>query len=76
MFTDINDRDLDDLFIQLRRAAGNLKEGHDDLQRIAALKVARRLVHALEKPEEKALLMGLSVRVSWKSCILKINLTP
>lgn len=68
MSTDADDRDLDDLLNRLCRAVENLKEGHDDLQRMDALNDARRLVQVLEKPEERALLTGLSVSVSWKFC--------
>lgn len=68
MSTDTDDRDLDDLLNRLCRAVENLKEGHDDLQRMDALNNARRLVQVLEKPGERALLTGLSVNVSWKFC--------
>ena len=68
MSTDTDNRDLDDLLNQLCRAVESLKEGHDELQRMEALNNARRLVQALEKPEERALLTGLSVSVSWKFC--------
>lgn len=68
MSTDTDDRDLDVLLNRLCRAVGSLKEGHDDLQRMDALNDARRLVQVLEKPEERALLTGLSVSISWKFC--------
>lgn len=68
MSTNTDNRDLDDLFNRLCRAVESLKEGHDELQRMEALNNARRLVQALEKPEERALLTGLSVSVSWKFC--------
>jgi hypothetical protein len=64
MSTDKNDTgDLDDLLSQLCRAAGNFKKHHNDLERTTALRAARKLVHTLEKPQDAALLTGLSVRV-------------
>ncbi|KAJ5381377.1 O-methyltransferase [Penicillium cataractarum] len=52
--------DLDNLLSQLCRAAENFKRDHNDLERLAALKAARKLVQALETPQEGALLTGVS----------------
>jgi hypothetical protein len=64
MSTDMNEpAGLDDLLSKLCRAAGNFKRNHQDLERLAALKAARKLVQALETPQEGSLLRGLSVRL-------------
>lgn len=54
---------LDDLLNQLCRATANFQQGDNDLERATALKAARKLVQALDKPQDAALLRGLSVRV-------------
>ena len=53
--------DLDDLLKQLCRTTENFQKDEIDLERTTALKAARKLVQALEKPQDAALLMGLSV---------------
>lgn len=70
-----NPGDLDELLHQLCRAAGNFKRDHKDLERLAALKAARKLVQALETPQEGALLTGVSVRVSSRRYALNKRLT-
>jgi hypothetical protein len=52
----------DDLLNQLCPATENLQRDDNDLERTTALKAARKLVQALEKPQDAALLTGLSVR--------------
>lgn len=56
-------RDLDGLLNQLCRATANFQKDHNDLERAAASKAARKLVQALDKPQDAALLMVLSVGV-------------
>jgi hypothetical protein len=68
-------RDIEELLDQLCRATGNFKQGHNDLERIAALKAARRLVQALEKPYDMALMTGSSVHCFLKNGTWKIDLT-
>ncbi|GLI75035.1 hypothetical protein PoHVEF18_003285 [Penicillium ochrochloron] len=52
--------DLDDLLNQLCQATRNFQKDDNDLERTVTLKAARKLVQALEKPQDAALLMGLS----------------
>lgn len=52
---------IDELLNQLCMASWNYKQDHNDLERIAALKAARKLVQALDDPDDGSLMMAFSV---------------